>query len=204
MEKALKLKANIERFFYEKAVDYGLNPEEEISLLQEIDYQKLVQAIENQRRPLRGYTGFVAHKWRHDCSYHGNYHPKSTLLIRVLESKEEAELKSADYEYWYKDACSRKYMELWVDRNMDLLVVSCAQCETPDDYFEADYITQYREILGAKWPDEHNQINLNELGHILIGKANRTAEYNQTAMYIPLRGEEGLLYKLHQVKNAGL
>lgn len=39
MEMATKLKNNLERFFYEKSVDYGIDPEFMLSRLQKIDYQ---------------------------------------------------------------------------------------------------------------------------------------------------------------------
>lgn len=204
METALKLKANIERFFFEKAVDYGRSPEEEIDRLQHIDFFKLAEAISNQKRPLRGYTGFVAHKWRHDCSYQGDYHPKATLLIRVLHRAEEAKLSPKKYPLKYKDPCTRHYMEIWVDPNMQLSIVSCLQTETPDEYFEADYITQYRKVEGTHWPDDYGEINLDELFEILCCKASRTSEFNQTALFVPLRGEEALIYELYKVKNAGL
>ena len=204
MENALKVKANMERFFFEKAVDYGKSPSKEVERLQHIDFNKLAIAIKNQRRPLRGYTGFVAHKWRHDCSYQGDYYPKATLLIRVLNSTEEAKLSPRKYPLRYKDPCTRHYMELWVDHNMQLKVVSCIQHETPDDYFEADYITQYRKVEGTHWPDDHGEINLEELIEILNSKARKTSVYNQTELYVPLRGEEALLYELSKVKNADL
>jgi len=197
-----KLRNNLERFFFEKAIDYGRDPEELVSKLRDINYQKLYEAIVNQKRPLRGYTGFVAHKWRHDCSYHGEWHPKATLLARVLRDEEEYDLECNPYEYTYQSSCSRHYMELWVDRDMQLIVVSCTQTEIPDDYYEADYITQYRKIEGTTWPDSHGEISLDMLLETLLKKANRVSEYNQVPLFIPLRGEEGLLYELYEVKNA--
>lgn len=202
MEKVMKLKANLERFFFEKAVDYGINPDDMGSELRQIDYQKLYEAIENQKRPLRGYTGFVAHKWRHDCSYLGEYYPKATLLLRVLRRDEEAALAKKREKFRYTDPCTRHYMELWIDRDMQLKAVSCIQTETPDDYYDADYITQYRKVEGTNWPDDHGEINLEELMGTLFSKANRISEYNQVPLFIPLRGEEGLMYELYKVMDA--
>ena len=199
----MKLKNNLERFFFEKAADYGIDPEYYLSKLQEIDYQKLYTSIVSQKRPLRGYTGFVAHKWRHDCSYRGEYHPKATLLQRVLKTDEEIQMED-NYEFEYTDSCSRHYMELWVDHEMQLQVVSCLQTEIPDDYYEADYVTQYRKLEGSVWPDTHGEVDLAELLETLKNKEKRASEYNQVPLFIPLRGDEGLMYELYMVKNGYL
>lgn len=204
MEMAMKLKNNLERFFYEKSVDYEIDPESMLSRLQQIDYQKLYDSIINQKRPLRGYTGFVAHKWRHDCCYRGEYRPKATLLQRVLREDEQLQLVENSYEFEYSDPCTRHYVELWVDHEMQLLVVSCLQTEIPDDYYEADYVTQYRKVEGTTWPDEHGEINLEELMDTLLKKEKRASEYNQVPLFIPLRGDEGLMYEFYMLKNADL
>ena len=200
MEQAMKLKNNLERFFDEKAADYGIDSEYYHSKLQEIDYQKLYESIVNQKRPLRGYTGFVAHKWRHDCCYRGEYRPKATLLQRVLRTNEDLQLEKDRFDFAYTDSCSRHYMELWVDHEMQLQVVSCIQTEIPDDYYEADYITQYRKVEGSVWPDTHGEIDLGELLETLQSKEKRASEYNQVPLFIPLRGDESLMYDLYMVK----
>ena len=200
----MKLRCNLERFFMEKASDYGADPLEAAELLDNLDFAKLCEAIQKQARPLRGYTGFVGHKWRHDCSYQGDYHPKATLLMRVLKADEVDALENGHYDYQFEKPCLRHYMELWVGREMQLLVVSCLQNEAWDDYYNADYITQYRVVEGNRWPDEHAEINLRELAGILASKANRPSEFNQTALYVPLRGEDGLMYEVYKVKNAGM
>lgn len=200
----MKLRCNLERFFMEKASDYGADPLEAAELLDNLDFAKLCEAIQKQARPLRGYTGFVGHKWRHDCSYQGEYHPKATLLMRVLKADEVDALENGHYDYQCEKPCLRHYMELWVGREMQLLVVSCLQNEAWDDYYNADYITQYRVVEGNRWPDEHAEINLRELAEILASKAKRPSEFNQTALYVPLRGEDGLMYEVYRVKNAGM
>lgn len=200
MELVLKLKNNLERFFEEKSDDYGIDSEYYRSKLQEIDYQKLYESIINQKRPLRGYTGFVAHKWRHDCSYRGEYRPKATLLQRVLQNDEEHQVDAERFNFAYTDSCSRHYMELWIDQEMQLLVVSCLQTEIPDDYYEADYVTQYRKVEGSTWPDTHGEVDLGELLETLQSKENRASEYNQVPLFIPLRGDESLMFDLYMVK----
>ena len=204
MMNEMKLQVNLERFFKEKSLDYGHDPEETVALLDNLDFEKLHEAIMKQARPLRGYTGFVGHKWRHDCSYLGDYHPKATLLMRVLKADEVEDLENGHYDYQCQKPCVRHYMELWVSREMQLFAVSCMQNEAWDDHYRADYITQYRVVEGNRWPDEHAEINLRELAKILEDKANRPSEFNQTAMYIPLRGEDGLMYEVYKVKNAGM
>ena len=199
---AMKLRWNLERFFMEKASDYGADPLEAAECLDGIDFEKLCEAIKKQARPLRGYTGFVSHKWRHDCSYQGDYHPKATLLVRVLRADEAEKLENGDYDLRCQKPCLRHYTELWVGREMQLLVVSCLQNEVWDDYYNADYITQYRVVEGNRWPDDQAEINLRELAGILEGKAKRPSEFNQTELYVPLRSEDGLIYEVYKEKNA--
>ena len=45
---------------------------------------------------------------------------------------------------------------------------------------------------------------IGELAEILASKAKRPSEFNQTALYVPLRGEDGLMYEVYRVKNAGM
>ena len=151
MSNAKTLKRNVERFFQKKGYDYGYDPEEIGEFLSDLIYEELYDAVLNQQRSVFERLEFEPYGDEINVCVQDKCIFDGTLLTRMMAYENENDD--------YAGLASRRYLELWINEDMEFQVVSCF--ESTRDY--GGYVSQYREVQNRVWPDDEVSLEIEDL-----------------------------------------
>ena len=151
MSNAKTLKRNVERFFQKKGYDYGYDPEEIGEFLSDLIYEELYDAVLNQQRSVFERLEFEPYGDEINVCVQDKCIFDGTLLTRMMAYENENDD--------YAGLASRRYLELWINEDMEFQVVSCF--ESTRDY--GGYVSQYREVQNWVWPDDEVSLEIEDL-----------------------------------------
>ena len=151
MSNVKTLKRNVERFFQKKGYDYGQDPEEIEEFLSDFIYEELYEAVLNQQRSVFERLEFEPYDEEINVCVQDKCIFDGTLLTRMMAYENENDD--------YAGLASRRYLELWINEDMEFQVVSCF--ESTRDY--GRYVSQYREVQDRIWPDDEVSLEIEDL-----------------------------------------